>query len=220
MIRVECAECGSVYRLSDEAAGKRIRCRKCKGVIPVPGTRRAERSATAAAAPRKRRSRPAGGFDEDFGNDDPGFGNPAALPPMTGGRKKKAEKKRAEPVEKPRRNVELIARLIAAGVALLVVLVFVILGFFRPAVAGRVGVTMLSVGIGEMVIGYIWLVVISAQEDWICGWLVRAVPFYAIYYMFTRFEETKWILLMWVTGVPLTIFALIYLRLNVPAWQN
>ncbi len=37
-IKVKCRndECGAVLRVKDEAAGKKVRCPKCKGIIPVP----------------------------------------------------------------------------------------------------------------------------------------------------------------------------------------
>jgi hypothetical protein len=35
-IRVCCPQCGANYNLADSLAGKKIRCKKCQGIVPVP----------------------------------------------------------------------------------------------------------------------------------------------------------------------------------------
>ncbi len=35
MITFACKKCGSTYKLSDEYAGKRVRCKKCSHVIEI-----------------------------------------------------------------------------------------------------------------------------------------------------------------------------------------
>lgn len=37
-IAFRCPQCGSLYRVAVELAGKRVRCKKCQGVMSVPGT--------------------------------------------------------------------------------------------------------------------------------------------------------------------------------------
>jgi len=52
MIKVTC-KCGKVYKLSDEQAGKKVRCKQCKEVLEVPAPDAAEEAAAPAkeAAP-------------------------------------------------------------------------------------------------------------------------------------------------------------------------
>lgn len=38
-IAISCPDCGRAYRLPDDKAGKRIRCKNCPAVIPVPAVR-------------------------------------------------------------------------------------------------------------------------------------------------------------------------------------
>lgn len=63
-IGAECTECGREYRLPDEKAGRRIRCKDCGAVVDVP-QRTARRPARASGARRSssssRRSRSSGG---------------------------------------------------------------------------------------------------------------------------------------------------------------
>ncbi len=47
MIKVSCDECGKSYELSDDKAGKKVRCKKCEAVIKVPG----KKTEAAEAAP-------------------------------------------------------------------------------------------------------------------------------------------------------------------------
>ena len=35
-ISVNCPKCNKQYQVRDELAGKRVRCKKCKGVVPIP----------------------------------------------------------------------------------------------------------------------------------------------------------------------------------------
>jgi MoxR-like ATPase len=48
MIKVTC-KCGKAYKLSDEQAGKKVRCKKCKEVLEVPAPGAAEEAAPEAA---------------------------------------------------------------------------------------------------------------------------------------------------------------------------
>jgi ribosomal protein S27E len=36
-IRVACPGCGHHYRVVAEHAGKRLRCRHCQNIVPIPG---------------------------------------------------------------------------------------------------------------------------------------------------------------------------------------
>src|SRR5215475_14380427 len=48
-IRACCPQCGANYNLADTLAGKKIRCKKCQGIVPVP---------TAAAAGEEEQPQP------------------------------------------------------------------------------------------------------------------------------------------------------------------
>ena len=56
-IAARCADCGKGYKVADEWAGKRIRCKSCGGVIQIPGTASGAPAAAAAkAAPARPRA--------------------------------------------------------------------------------------------------------------------------------------------------------------------
>src|SRR5947207_2091232 len=66
-IRIRCPECETVYTLTDTTAGKKIRCKKCQGVIAVP---QADAEAVTAPASKKdevtkAKTRPAPARDEE-----------------------------------------------------------------------------------------------------------------------------------------------------------
>jgi predicted Zn finger-like uncharacterized protein len=47
-IRVQCPGCAAEYKLADTLAGKKIRCKKCEAIVPVP---KAEQEVVALPAP-------------------------------------------------------------------------------------------------------------------------------------------------------------------------
>lgn len=40
MIKFDCSKCGHSYRVSDQYAGKRVRCKECSAVNTIPAAER------------------------------------------------------------------------------------------------------------------------------------------------------------------------------------
>lgn len=237
MIRIECDDCFREYKLKPELAGKRIRCKECGSVISVPAENSRAAGNTAAqtyrqpSGPTQKRPKPkpSGDFDdEDDFNDDYGEDfsprAPTKLPPITGGRKKKSsgpsEKTRQQKdPQKEESKIYLIAGAITALVIGLPILILFVIGFTNESIAEGVGMTILCIGGIELLLGFGWLNYVIIDEDPVNKFFLRFVPFYAFYFIITRIEETKWILVLWATGIPVIIVALIYLNTQAPGWR-
>ena len=170
MITVQCGACFRSYNLKDELAGKRIKCKDCGEIMRVP--RPGEEPAVEEA--------------DEFGDDE--F---AAAPPPTrrsaparkkgGAKKKKSQQSAMSP------KVPLLVGLGMLGL----LLVSLVIGFFVPAVGGVF--SFLLIGLGGLIAtgAGIWLLVVAFQESPAQGLLCLFVPFYSLFYVFTRWDTAK-----------------------------
>ncbi|MFV0446288.1 MAG: hypothetical protein ACK5Q5_22165 [Planctomycetaceae bacterium] len=169
-IDVICPDCDTKYRVGEEHAGKKIRCKQCQSVVEIP----------AAAA-----------VDDELGGDDDEFSwdeAPAPKRSASGGglpprvRRNPVEKQPREiPRQKPKWeggsgvNHQLVIALVG-GAAIIGLL---IAGLFKPDV-GFWG------GIGLLGIGNLFTYFHAVENN--CGLWYRFIPLYSIYYTFTNLQ--------------------------------
>ncbi len=68
-----------------------------------------------------------------------------------------------------------------------------------------IGVLLMVAGYGTTLVCGIWMLVIAFQEGVVQGLLYLFVPFYAIYYLITRWEQCKKPFLYSLAGVGVAI---------------
>ena len=191
-IEVRCDECAKDYRLSDDLAGKKVRCKQCRNVITVPESGEDEffDLETYEEVPHEMST-----ASVDDANDDGLWSGPAFDRP-----KKKKQKKKpnsdGEGSRKPRKrkrrkqqsmSTETLDLLIWLGGGAAVVIGFLIAGFFNPWITFGGGIACCAVG----GIAVYWH---ACEND--CGLLYRFVPFYALYYTLSVFSEVwHWVVL-------------------------
>jgi hypothetical protein len=180
MIRLSCPSCEKKLAVNDSLAGKSVKCPGCRGSIRVPGGPKAAapapRSAVASGPPR-RAPRPAAEVDDGV-PDDPD----EERAPREPERKKRPKKRRKKNVTLSGLSILLILLAAAGGLYLVLTLVAV----FVTAGTNL----MLILGCILIVVGQIWFIYIARQEDTMVYLMVRFLPFYSIYYFFTRIHLT------------------------------
>ncbi len=121
-LEIQCHKCSTRYRLGDDKAGKKVRCKRCQEVLTVP-------AADVSDDPFAVFDNPGGqddGGDDLFGNFDMGAAfNETPTMPSVGGTKKKSKKKQPP----PRSNSGNTGLLVGLGVGALV-LVGIAVGLF------------------------------------------------------------------------------------------
>jgi hypothetical protein len=211
-IVINCPGCGKRYELSGTLAGKKSRCRQCGEVFAIATPQAAVRqpeTLTMTLLPEEPSTTPPQAPPESYWEsvlaDDTGdaqeqkgrkpadyddFELPSPTRPAAGSRKSK------------RTGRDTGIGVAISGwfsVALLVLLAGAYgsgsLGLLsKSQVRGFVGVslmlTMLACAI-LIIWGTIWLVVVAFREDAGCGLMFLFVPFYQLYYIWTRMAETK-----------------------------
>lgn len=192
-IDVACPDCGTKYRVGEEHAGKKIRCKQCSSIVAIP----------AAESPP----------DDEFGSefDDLSWDSPPAasgsrgggLPPRVRKKAPPQPKPKAAASKKPRRESsgETNHQLVLALVAAAAFIGLLIGGFFKHEVAlwGAIGL----LGVGNLM-SYFH----AAQND--CGFLYRIIPFYSVYYTFANLGELWHWGVMRIGGGVLLIAAVVF----------
>ncbi len=201
MIEVRCPGCEALLRIRDELRGKTGACPKCKSRVHIPGH--------------------AEGFDVVVEDNVRvpvirAQRQTALLPPPRQVREyDEYEDERPRPVRRRRRrrqfdggNAIVIGVSAALGVGLLCcVLSLLHWGFAFPAI-------LIGMALGAT--GGIWHLVLAFQEDPICGIMCMFVPFYSLYYLITRWDETMRPFLVNLAGTFLLFAAFICLIAMVP----
>ncbi len=199
-IPVTCEGCQRRYEADNGFAGKTVKCGNCGKLISIPF--------------------PAGGFSQD--HDEYQLGDPHKPAPTTflpsterykepraGGQgRSKTRKKPARRSTKRDRGSDdsrfvlspaIIISLIAVAIMLALVAVFV------PGARKTVGVALALPGLVLCLYGYASGIYIAFTEDDLYGWLCLLFPFYAAYYIVSRWDEMRSRLIM--VGVGLTLLA-------------
>jgi hypothetical protein len=202
-IPVACAGCHRQYEVDERFAGKTLKCAYCEKSMSVP-------VAEGAA------QQPLRAIDE-YELDDPGEAvgstfrpartksdeEPAGLQ-RTGGVKKKKTRlstkkreRRREPAESILSNPTVLITFVTVAVVL------AILGYFVPGLRRTAGVTLALPGLALCLYGYASGVYIAFTEDDLYGWLFLLFPFYAAYYVVSRWDEMRSRLIMVGVGLAL-----------------
>jgi hypothetical protein len=182
-LAVVCDGCFLETRVGAEHAGKRARCKNCGTVfrIPRPGEDEpSDLAGTTEPTPHSEEPRPAGHRNGR---------NP--------GRSRKKSRTRSrqgtQALLGPRSQqlyVSVARWKIPLGIAVGLVVVVGISGLIMPAVGVWIGRTGFAGGIAVSFVCGLWILVLAFQEDPLCGVLYLFLPFYALYYVVTRWEET------------------------------
>lgn len=173
-IEVDCPACFVPYRLKDEFAGKRIKCKQCGAVVPVP--------------------RP--GSRQAVVEEDPWDDSPPEAPRLAASSGKKRRKKKAASGGPP---LGLVLGL--GGGAAGFVLLLGVIGIFWPPMLGVLSIGGMIIGMALCLVGGVACLIAAFNEDPICGVMWIFVPFYSLYYIITRFSEIgRWVA-MWGAGV-------------------
>ena len=231
MITVSCTGCQHEYRVADDKAGKRFKCRDCGDICTVPAAKR--RKPGSSATPKRRKPKKQAPRDEweddtasssddyesydDYGTDDGGYdtddGGYDDYEPARSRRKSPSQTGKAKPKKKKRK-----ASRSGDGSGLAFTHPLVWLGF--PVVATLLNMGLILIfpmagfvlsiilGIGGFLlafIGGIKSLIGAFQEEVVCGLLYLFVPMYSLYYLVTRWEDQRAAFLMNVCGSLLTI---------------
>lgn len=168
-IPVTCDECFTDFKVKDQHAGKRFRCKNCDAIVTVP----------------RARPVPEDDWDDDFESD--------ALPPVV----KKPSRQRAKSRQRSATGTGLQGfydrlspgRMIGAPMAAM--FVSICLALVLPSVAKFLFWLLYLFAGGITITGMALSVVTAFKEDSSCGLMFLFVPFYSIYYIFDRWP-TMW----------------------------
>jgi hypothetical protein len=198
-IPVACAGCHRGYEVDDRFAGKTIKCAYCGRPLPIPEVEPAAAPPAAfgeyqlgdphKVAPSTFRARPERRKDEE---------------PADQGVARKKTRKRSKQKERRRSDTEgrFSLPVILISLAAFVV-VLALLGAFVPSVRWPVGVALTVPGLLLCLYGYASGVYIAFTEDDFHGWLCLLFPFYAAYYLVSRWDDMSSRLIMVVVGLVL-----------------
>jgi DNA-directed RNA polymerase subunit RPC12/RpoP len=186
-LRAKCGSCSRVYNLAEEMAGKTVRCRDCQAtfVVKVASTDMTARApasklAAATAPPKVRRHGEFRDVDE--------------VPRKSRRVRSDVDHDEVELDETPRRSKT--AKPQQTGFAawpyvLMGIGIYWLVGIGVMLLSPFAGNLWLVVGFVALVaIGNIVILVIAFQEDVVCGLLCLFVPFYGLYYLWSRYERT------------------------------
>ena len=203
---VTCPGCHRRYEVDERFAGKTLKCAHCETSMRVP-----------AAEPDDPPEQPGFGeyeLGETRARAPTTFRAPRTrsdLEPSRGqsrvrGKKKKAARRGGrgdrsrQPVESLLANPSVLIALAAIAVAV------ALLGYFVPSAKRFAGVVLALPGLLLFLYGYATAVYIAFTEDDLYGWLFLLFPFYAAYYVVSRWDEMSGRLVM--VGVGLTLLAI------------
>ena len=220
-ISAECSDCGSVFRVSDEHAGRGFRCKSCGAKCRVP---EASRSKSEKAKPSQRSRRPATSaprkrstkasppadewdqFDYSYGEDDAyedydqhedyeGH-SPSKRRSARSRRSGKNKAGRSSGLSAVRESAVRIFKWVGFILVFLVLLMVMSGVAFSiaksaPEKAAQVGSLLLMAGFVCGIVGGIGLIVMAFKEDVVAGLISLFVPLYAFIWATSRWEETR-----------------------------
>jgi hypothetical protein len=198
-IPVACAGCRRRYQVDDRFVGKTIKCAYCNQPLPIPVVQPAAAPPPAfdeyqlgdprEVAPSTFRARPERRTDEE-----PADRGMASKKPRKRSKKKGSARKDAE----SRFSLPVILISLAAFVVVLA-----LLAVFVPSARWAVGMAIALPGLVLCLYGYATGVYIAFTEDDLYGWLFLIFPFFAAYYLVSRWDEMSSRLIMIVAGLVL-----------------
>jgi hypothetical protein len=198
---VSCAWCRRGYEVDDRFAGKTIKCAFCGQPLSIPVGEPAGAQPAAAhgeyalgdaheKAPSTFRTSP------ERRKVDRAEGR--------GGEKARRKPKRSKGIDVGRELTKGLLSLPVISISLAaVVVVLTLLGTFVPTARWTVGVALTIPGLLLCLYGYASGVYIAFTEDDFHGWLCLLFPFYAAYYLVSRWDDMGSRLIMVVVGLVL-----------------
>lgn len=185
-IDISCPSCFATYRVKDEIAGRNIKCRQCGSVIPV-------RKSGRAALPAE---------ESPWADDDDSE-------PFAARQARRTAARRHSRSTSERFTLQL--SLILCGVYLGLVLLIGLVGIAAPPVLNVLRFGGVQIGMILSMIGTVACMIAAFREDTSCGMMWLFVPFYAPYYMLSRFADLgKWVVL-WGAGGGAALVGVIFL---------
>jgi DNA-directed RNA polymerase subunit RPC12/RpoP len=200
-ISVTCETCGEQYEVEDRHAGKTIKCTSCETRMTIP-------AAPPAATPLLVCGEYA--LDESHDSEPPTFRtapDTREQDQVSGsGQVKKRTVKRSKGKGKHKRGglsesaVSLWTVLVSLA---LIAVLLAIVAVFLPEARTPVGVALAIPGLLLCLYGYATGVYIAFTEDDLHGWLFLLIPFYAAYYIVSRWDDMYTRVIMVVAGLTL-----------------
>lgn len=220
MIACECDECGSAYKVKDQNAGKKFKCKYCETTVQVPGGAKSNpRNAGGAGQKRRkkaaRRQQPeyddyedysadeSESYDEydsyddgydDYGDYDDGYDDyeEPRRAPRRAPRSKKKKKRRSSGGGVSFSGAGYAANpLLWIGLPFILAILVGAVSIVSPGGGFLAWVAVAVIaGIISMCCG-LHSIVLAFREDVACGLMILFVPFYGLYYLITRWEEQR-----------------------------
>jgi hypothetical protein len=203
-ISVACPGCHRRYEVDDRFAGKTLKCAHCEKPMTIPVPEQAAQAPAPAvdeyelgdshqAAPSTFRTAPASSSDEQ----------PQGRSRARTSKKTRSTATRKNRRRKPAENAASLPRLLVIlGV---IAIVLVVVGYFVPSARRLSGLALALPGLLLCLYGYATAVYIAFTEDDFYGWLFLIFPFYAAYYVVSRWDEMRSRLIM--VGLGLALLA-------------
>jgi hypothetical protein len=198
-IPVACAGCHRRYEVDDRFVGRTVKCADCGRPLPIPVVQ------PSAALP------PA---VDEYQLGDPHEVAPSTFQARPPRRKDQEATDRGMTREKPRKRSQKkgparrtgdglfsLPVILISLAAVAVVLAF--LAVFVPSARWAVGMAIALPGLVLCLYGYATGVYVAFTEDDLYGWLFLIFPFFAAYYLVTRWEEMSSRVIMIVAGLVL-----------------
>jgi hypothetical protein len=202
-IPVACPGCDRRYEVDDRFAGKTLKCAHCEKPMTIPAADPPTQAAVptsseyelGAAAHQIEPStfRRASARRENDTTQD----RKRARPRKKTGKTAKRKKRGREPVV----NADTLPTILISLAAITIVLA--LLGYFVPSVRKWAGMSLALPGLLLCLYGYATAVYIAFTEDDFYGWLFLIFPFYAAYYVVSRWDEMRSRLIMVGVGLAL-----------------
>jgi hypothetical protein len=216
MIAVDCPDCGKHFEVSPELAGKKSRCKKCGAIfrIPILSARLLDAGAERCSPePEPQLSRASDQPEEQHWEWEPVEQKPlievapapglssyeeSDLPPPPRAASPRPARRPKKAYHRAESDIGVTASQWFLALAVLLFLVGFGLTYFQMLPQGpsrTLGATVLiltSLGSFAMVLwGALWILAAAFQESMWCGIMCLFVPFYQLYYIWTRYDETR-----------------------------
>lgn len=208
-IAVECEGCSASYKVADQHAGKKFKCKECGELCLVPGGNAS--SKTRKPPPKKRvvEEDDYGEYDESESDDGDAYEAPRKRRSASTTLAKKPKKKKT--TSGGGRSWDgTIPPFTSPVMCLGVPAVFAVLTAIVVLISPRIGLMffLLTTVIGGLTsfVANIRSLIVAFREDAMCGLAYLFVPFYSLYHLITRWDEHKDPFMMAITGAFIILF--------------
>ncbi len=178
-ISIVCDHCFDEFRVKDDLAGKRVRCKSCAEPIRVPGGQ--------TAKPPVKRRQPL--VDELDDWDEPEEELPTPRPKAKSKKKRRRSSSQIDFSQMAARIaainiVPILLQLAGGGLVLMFAL-----GFWYPSVASAFVMTAASMAVLTMIISFFATLWIAGKENPLCMMLCVLPPYY-LWFLISRWDRT------------------------------